>query len=164
MNSGTIWGRFVEKLRGKKSRATVPLTLFSLLGRGFHSLDRSYKSISLHIWTTTIFVGSLYAFLVWWGLRLFGLLCMPGWFLPMLVALLGLVASALSFYNEILRMCVLIIFFYFLLFRHCPFNLHIYNSLCRRIYLCFFFNLRITTALLKNYLCFLHFNNSVLRS
>ncbi len=25
MNSGTIWGRFVEKPRGKKSRATVPL-------------------------------------------------------------------------------------------------------------------------------------------
>ena len=26
MNSGTIWGRFVEKPRGKKSRATVPLS------------------------------------------------------------------------------------------------------------------------------------------
>jgi hypothetical protein len=25
VNSGTIWGRFVEKTRGKKSRATVPL-------------------------------------------------------------------------------------------------------------------------------------------
>jgi hypothetical protein len=25
MNSGTIWGRFVEKPRGQKSRATVPL-------------------------------------------------------------------------------------------------------------------------------------------
>ncbi len=25
MNSGTIWGQFVEKTRGKKSRATVPL-------------------------------------------------------------------------------------------------------------------------------------------
>ncbi len=25
MNSGTIWGRLVEKPRGKKSRATVPL-------------------------------------------------------------------------------------------------------------------------------------------
>ncbi len=25
MNSGTIWGRFVEKTRGQKSRATVPL-------------------------------------------------------------------------------------------------------------------------------------------
>ncbi len=25
MNSGTIWGRFVEKSSGKKSRATVPL-------------------------------------------------------------------------------------------------------------------------------------------
>ncbi len=26
MNSGTIWGRLVEKTRGKKSRATVPLS------------------------------------------------------------------------------------------------------------------------------------------
>jgi hypothetical protein len=26
MNSGTIWGQFVEKTRGKKSRATVPLS------------------------------------------------------------------------------------------------------------------------------------------
>jgi hypothetical protein len=25
VNSGTIWGRFVKKTRGKKSRATVPL-------------------------------------------------------------------------------------------------------------------------------------------
>jgi hypothetical protein len=25
VNSGTIWGRFVEKTRGQKSRATVPL-------------------------------------------------------------------------------------------------------------------------------------------
>ncbi len=25
MNSGTIWGRFVEKTRGQKSPATVPL-------------------------------------------------------------------------------------------------------------------------------------------
>ncbi len=29
MNSGTIWGRFVEKTRGKKSRATVPLCKIS---------------------------------------------------------------------------------------------------------------------------------------
>jgi hypothetical protein len=31
VNFGTIWGRFVEKTVGKKSRATVPLRLFFLL-------------------------------------------------------------------------------------------------------------------------------------
>ncbi len=30
MNSGTIWGRFVEKTRGQKSRATVPLRVLKV--------------------------------------------------------------------------------------------------------------------------------------
>ncbi len=37
MNSGTIWGRFVEKTRGKKSRATVPLILNTQVGAFFFS-------------------------------------------------------------------------------------------------------------------------------
>ncbi len=35
MNSGTIWGRFVEKRRGKKSRATVPLSSSGLNGGSY---------------------------------------------------------------------------------------------------------------------------------
>jgi hypothetical protein len=31
MNSGTIWVRFVEKTRGQKSRATVPLRMADIL-------------------------------------------------------------------------------------------------------------------------------------
>ncbi len=31
MNSGTIWVRFMEKIRGRKSRATVPLRAFFLI-------------------------------------------------------------------------------------------------------------------------------------
>ncbi len=42
MKSGTLWGRFVEKPRGKKSRATVPLkdyivALFLFVIKNMHS-------------------------------------------------------------------------------------------------------------------------------
>jgi hypothetical protein len=36
VNSGTIWGRFVEKTRGKKSRATVPINLVIFYAQHFY--------------------------------------------------------------------------------------------------------------------------------
>ncbi len=47
MSSGTIWGRFVEKTRGQKSRATVPLRELSKqfkLGMSIGPLSRLIKS------------------------------------------------------------------------------------------------------------------------
>ncbi len=41
MNLGTIWDRFVEKTRGQKSRATVPLTIDIIIVKG------NYKALKL---------------------------------------------------------------------------------------------------------------------
>jgi hypothetical protein len=61
----------------------------------FHYLDRSCWLVWLYVYVLCVM-----------GPELFGLMWMPGWFLPLLVALLGLDTSGLFFNIDIWRMCL----------------------------------------------------------
>jgi hypothetical protein len=49
VNSGTIWGRFVEKTRGQKSRATVPLTNKSKIAIYFSNGSAVVKKVQKYL-------------------------------------------------------------------------------------------------------------------
>jgi hypothetical protein len=56
VNSGTIWGRFMEKTRGQKSRATVPLKVpycpaKTKEGRNWYQISGTGFALVLQRWT-----------------------------------------------------------------------------------------------------------------
>jgi hypothetical protein len=65
-------------------------------------LNISYWSVSLLFFLVGL---AMYVFL-WWGLRLFALQFMPGWFFTTPSSAFGLDASGLSFYIDIKRICI----------------------------------------------------------
>ncbi len=89
----------------QRSGAGLSKTLFRLLERGIHHLDRSFTSVPLD---HSYWLDQLCIFFVCWGLRLFCPLCTVclGGLLPLLVVLLGWDESGLSFLTMIFEGCV----------------------------------------------------------
>ncbi len=97
----------------QKPGASLLLTLFRLLGHGFHHLDCSFQMIS-QFRLLLLIVLAIYMFFVWWGLRFFKLLFMPGWFFKrsLLCFWVG-TPQAYPFTVLFWRMCVGFLTFFF---------------------------------------------------